>query len=328
MFALILALLTTFPSDELFTTIKQNSVHRLKVDWKQVEAEYRQQLAQAPTDVQRARAVVAVFAKLGDVHSSLTWQGKYYGHHVPVDEATHQKLKPLMVRQRQEAGKPTTKMLPGNIAFVRVPAYQGSLDKMQKAAVELHDQVGQLIDQKPVGWIVDLRLNGGGNMYPMLLGLQPLLGNEVIGGTIGADMKLMHHWALKSEGLYWRQGTSEHRIIGMGKPARFEAANAPVAVLVGPVTISSGQVTALAFKHRPRAVLLGEPTGKGYTTVNTPITIGSAFLNLSVGYMADRQGNAYKEIVLPDITLEGGDLFDQLMDDRKVQAAIQWLKMQ
>jgi len=152
----ILALVLTgtpadFPADELFATIKTNSAHRQKVDWKQVEAEYRQQIAKATTDGAKAKAVVAVFAKLNDVHSSLMYQGKYYAHYEGVDDATRQKLKPWMEQQRREAGKPTTQMLPGNIAYVRVPSYNVSGEAIQKAAVELYNKVSELQDQKPQG---------------------------------------------------------------------------------------------------------------------------------------------------------------------------------
>ena len=43
------------------------------------------------------------------------------------------------------------------------------------------------------GWIIDLRGNGGGNMYPMLAGLKPFLGDTVLGAFVGPD-KTRANW--------------------------------------------------------------------------------------------------------------------------------------
>jgi len=41
-----------------------------------------------------------------------------------------------------------------------------------------------------------------------------------------------------------------------------------VVILIGAVTRSSGNMTAIAFKGRPNTYFIGEPTEKGYTTSN------------------------------------------------------------
>jgi carboxyl-terminal processing protease len=327
--SLLLAIVSgDFPADELLSTIKTRSVHRHKINWNLVEPEIKQRLKEARSDVDKAKVIVSLLARMDDVHTSLMHQNKYYAHFEGVDQATYQKLKPQTDRQRQESGKVIAQMLDGSIAYVRVPAFHVSGEGIQQAASQLHDQVLQLAEQKPKGWIVDLRLNGGGNVYPMLLGLQPLLGNEVVGGTIDADKKSVHQWVLKNDGLYWRDTTGDRQFASRGQAANLSQAKAPVAVLVGPLTASSGQATALAFKHRPKTKLIGEPTAKGYCTVNTPFTVGSVSLNLAVGYMADRQGNAYESIVLPEESVEGGDDYTKLRDDHKVKRATLWLKDQ
>jgi C-terminal processing protease CtpA/Prc len=318
-----------FPAEEIIDTLKTRWVHRNKFQalWEKIEPVTRQQLAQAKNDEAKARVIVSLFEKMNDVHSSLLHQGKYYAHYEGVDAATYQLLKPLLERQQREAGKCHTEMLEKTIAYVRVTAMNMGSDQIEQAANDLANRVMTLAKQRPQGWIVDLRINGGGNLYPMLLGLQALLGNSVVGGTVNADGQLVQQWVLKREGLFWRDSQGDRQLARLSRIAEIHDDKTPVVVLVGPVTISSGQAVALAFKHRTQSILLGEPTAKGYCTVNQPIQFGKETnLNLAVGYMADRQGNAYETQVLPDLTVEGGEAFDALLEDRKVIAAIQWLR--
>ena len=42
--------------------------------------------------------------------------------------------------------------------------------------------------------------------------------------------------------------------------------------------------------------------------------------------MDDRLGRSYPETVKPDISIIGGDDFEHIHNDKKVQAALMWLK--
>jgi len=48
-----------------------------------------------------------------------------------------------------------------------------------------------LQEMNPAGWIIDLRGNSGGNMYPMLAGLSSLLGEGVLGYDVYPDGRSM-----------------------------------------------------------------------------------------------------------------------------------------
>ncbi len=52
---------------------------------------------------------------------------------------------------------------------------------MKKFASLLQREIKELDQNEIDNWIIDLRGNTGGNMYPMYLGLSPILG-EGIGG--------------------------------------------------------------------------------------------------------------------------------------------------
>lgn len=112
------------------------------------------------------------------------------------------------------------------------------------------------------GWIIDLRGNGGGNMWPMLNGLEPLLGTGPFGAFGDADT-VSSRWVRRGERIVDEAVNGWD--VADGTTGRL--AGAPVAVLLGPGTASSGEMTAIAFRSRARTRTFGAPTA-GLTTAN------------------------------------------------------------
>ena len=54
-------------------------------------------------------------------------------------------------------------------------------------AADVRRILTDLSAQNPKGWIVDLRGNTGGNMWPMLTGIGPILGDGTVGSFVAAD---------------------------------------------------------------------------------------------------------------------------------------------
>src|SRR5262249_36338445 len=53
--------------------------------------------------------------------------------------------------------------------------------RAQSYARSLQQRISDTLMSKPSGWIVDLRGNGGGNMWPMIVGVGPVLGSGTLG---------------------------------------------------------------------------------------------------------------------------------------------------
>jgi C-terminal processing protease CtpA/Prc len=99
----------------------------------------------------------------------------------------------------------------------------------------------------------------------------------------------------------------------------------PIVMLISPHTGSSAECLIIAFKGRNNTVLLGSKTA-GYVTVNTGMPINNtAYINLAVGYSADRNEKIYKEAIEPDLPFTSVDKFNDIRNDEKVKAAIKWL---
>jgi C-terminal processing protease CtpA/Prc len=146
-------------------------------------------------------------------------------------------------------------------------------------------------------YIVDLRRNRGGNMWPNLLALQPLLGVGNVGAFRSRDDSVAE-WGLEAA----RATLAGTTVIAVtDPPASMEAAaTRPVAVLLGAETASSGEAIAIAFRARPSTRSFGYHT-YGATTANTPFTLkDSAAVNLAIADSVDRAGAGYAPFVAPD----------------------------
>jgi len=69
------------------------------------------------------------------------------------------------------------RLLNGRVGYLWVRSYNGPAQA--PLADTLQATIGRLENAGARGWIVDLRNNGGGNVWPMLAGIGPLLGDSL-----------------------------------------------------------------------------------------------------------------------------------------------------
>jgi C-terminal processing protease CtpA/Prc len=215
------------------------------------------------------------------------------------------------------------------IGRVVVPALEnGDQARMQAFANTLQNYIEALARQNPQGWIVDLRGNLGGNMWPMLAGIAPLIDASVVGSFVDADGKKTT-WFVDAEGSGLRNPDGSENVIcrtaerkiGFREPQT-------IAVLIDRGTASSGEAIAIAFQGQPRVRLFGRAT-HGETTANEgfPLSDG-ANLVLATAVEADRTGKVYLSGITPDVQLPEEDERPKSTEsDPMVRAAAQWIKL-
>lgn len=170
------------------------------------------------------------------------------------------------------------------------------------------------------GWIVDLRDNGGGAMWPMLLGMAPLLRTSVVNNEDVGSFETAHgpqRWTLTATAVQ----LAGKPLLDFGQSGHvLRQPGAPVAVLFGPRTGSSGEAAVLAWRGRPQARSFGQPTA-GVSTGNVAHTLadGSRLL-LTTSVMRDRNDRGDGLKIEPDQRVEG--------DAATVAAAQAWLLAQ
>jgi len=218
----------------------------------------------------------------------------------------------------------------GQVGRLRVPAFSGA--QLTAFADTLESLVRELDSADVCGWIVDLRGNGGGNMWPMLAGLGPILGEGKLGEFHGPD-GLTGTWYYENgaSGIRPRDGEVNENARVSGEPYRV-LGTPPVAVLFDGGTASSGEAVAIAFIGRENTRSFGVPS-YGFTTANNGFRLpDQANIVLTVGVDADRHGRAYPTALQPDVIvpITDGELPEMPPPgiDPQERAALAWLAEQ
>jgi hypothetical protein len=216
---------------------------------------------------------------------------------------------------------PRSQVFDERLGYIMVPGFVGSDEQREtRFADEIQSAIRDIDASTTCGWIVDLRSNTGGNMWPMLAGLGPLLDEGNLGSLRRNDGTQEHWWYRPGEsGLGNQVGTTAS--ISHDR----DTARSPVAVLVGPFTASSGEAVALSFLGAADTRLFGLKT-RGQTTGNEPFTLSDgAMLNLATSAMTDRFGQAYPQGIEPHVVVEEPPGTRPLDEQATVEAAVEWL---
>lgn len=311
--------------DSVFTFMRYNAANRHTVDWVKEQQRFHTCLINARSAADTMHCLVGVLESLQDVHSQLFLDNKLYGNYPSFPDSILPRLRELTQRSGQETNRITTAMLTKTIAYLRVPGFNAyGTEQVNAYAQALYDSLVSLRRKNMRSIIIDLRLNGGGNLYPMLTGLSPLLGKNIVGYEVDPDAGETRTWETREGQFNLGNYTTAQIMFKKG----FNLVGMKVALLIGPVTRSSGSMVAIAFKQRPHTIFIGEPTAEGYTTSNNYFQFApNLVFNFATHHVADRSHYLYKVNVTPDIMVKGGDEFDKLIADKKIIAALNWLQL-
>jgi carboxyl-terminal processing protease len=274
--------------------MERNALYRDEVQWSIVRAEAFRRAVGASSPPQTYDAIRWALAQLKDDHSFFA----------PPD------------RRFDDEGvtAPNGDMRADQIAYLHVPGFRGSPQLAIRYADLLQQIIELLDDSDPVGWMVDLTDNWGGNMWPMLAGLGPLLGEGRL-GSFRFPTQPPATWSYRA-GRAALDDVSLAKTSDGGYSLRHPAK--PVALLSSRRTASSGEAVLVAFVGRPCTYRFGTTT-RGLTTTNDDFPLpDGATLFLTVGVFADRLGRVYGQAMDPD-------RFCDEADDQIQMRAAEWI---
>lgn len=301
--------------DEAFVFLQKNYYRKNSVAWDTLMSSAKKRL-QASGNCNETYDIISwCFKELNETHSFIMPPTKaaIYNNNV----ASLPK-KPML---HELVGEIKGELLDNGVAYITVP-WVSTTDSLIciQVADSLQAMIARLDGAKPTGWIIDLRKNTGGNCWPMLAGIGPLLGNGVCGYFVSAREKIP---------IVYNDGAAFQ-----GKNLRCKVSNAykmnsdkkSIIVLTGRRTVSSGEIIALAFKGKEQVYFYGEPTA-GYTTANATYTLSdNSMLVLTVCMEADRTGKICEGRIMPDETFTAET--HPGSSDAAMSAAVMWLGSQ
>ena len=189
-------------------------------------------------------------------------------------------LAPVTDTAAYEELAPEAYLLDGGIAYVKLPAHRGV---KVTDSVYMHTVLNFLQDHHDaVGVVIDLRDNSGGNMYPMIAAVAPLLpdGTLISFKTRKRTMPISMEYVLRYVDL------------NQSDISKFPA-DTPVAILINDWTGSSGEATLLSFRGMKNTRTFGIPTA-GYASCNMTFPMADGYLLLiTTGSDVARTGEVF-----------------------------------
>ena len=296
--------------DHALALMRANAIYAPASGWGAVTAEAHKMAVRAKSPADTYGAILYVVGQLtqaGDAHAKFE--------------------NPLTAKLMAQGGAalsgttptppPSVSLVDRRVGDVEVPAISSlpaSPNSRRYVSTALSSISSLQAKDRPCGWIVDLRANTGGDMYPMLLSGGPILGEGRLIGFTGKS------------GFSGYVSYRDSTLSGDGERARaplkvavFSPAPS-VAVLIGPATVSSGEAVAIAFRGRPDTRSFGASTGGVTNSPQTYRLADGATVRVSVEWDVDRRGTVYKHPIKPDAAVSG-----HLPNKAVVQAAGKWL---
>lgn len=305
--------------DSVLLILQQKSLYAKKVNWEKVR-KTTYSLLKNPQNIEDTyEALTYAFSQLKDYHGQIR-VGK---------NQTFSLKNPAKERQdtnmlKELFSKPPRIVIAklGEFGYIRVPHMNPlAEDEINKLASRVSDSICKLNKGVVKGWIVDLRVNVGGNFKPMIGGLASLFCNGTLGYFVNNSDKIDDSWQIKNGQMFLGEIQAAKT-----QPSCSVDCSLPVAVLIGPSTGSSGEVTAISFTSRPNTRVFGERS-VGYANSTQGFYVGGKriYMLLATALIKNNKGKIFNHFIDPDVLYPSTIQLNKIEDDL-VLKSLEWLK--
>lgn len=260
---------------EVLSVMRENAVTKYEVDWGVLETEVNQLAANATSISETYPAITRALQLIDTNHSFLNSpSGTLITY-----PSTIRCVQDLDITQPNTQG----------IGYIRVDALNSSDNEVEQAfATNIQALIAQRDSPDITAWVVDLRNNLGGNMWPMIAGLGPLFEGSTLGHFIDPDENITP-WGYENG----RAFLGESTITSVDEPYTLLNPLPKIAVLSSRRVASSGEATLIAFKKQVNVRVFGTDSC-GLSTGNSAFEFsdGSVML-LTTVIIADREQEKY-----------------------------------
>jgi carboxyl-terminal processing protease len=294
--------------DQVLEILQTHALNRNRLNWVRLREAVDRLAQTAQTPAETYPAIQFALTNLEDQYSYL----------IPAEEARRLMSGELDENLRSPQGQP---LEDGKLAYLELPGVLGSEKAEEDYAIQVQRLIVELDASRPCGWVVDLRQNDGGNLWPMLAGVGPVLGEGLAGSFVYPDgTQQLWYYVLG------RSLLDDEVQIGIESyiPYQLSVAYPLTAVLTGPGTMSSGEALVVAFRGRPNNRIFGQETAGKASANQTFVLLDGAWLQLAVALVTDRNGRIYEAPIQPDEFIPPGTA----PTDMALQVAMEWLLRQ
>lgn len=265
--------------NDFIDTLEQHSINKDSINWVDFRRKVLKKGSNAKNIEETYPTIRYALKQLGDNHSFLMT--------VRSKEKVYDKNNPLPDIKSE--------LINDSIAYLMVPAFMGNEKRAEKYANRLQGIIKEFDKNNIAGWIIDLRENGGGNMWPMLLGIGPILEKDTVGYFLDTERKYSE-WIYSNGSVFFK----ETKIMALNDDYTLLNKNKKKAVLISSKTGSSGEAIAVSFKGSNKTMFFGQKT-KGLSTANQGFKLSDgAIIFLTSAIFADRNKKVYGIPIEPE----------------------------
>lgn len=260
--------------------MEQNAINHDKVDWSEIKKNASEKAKTIYTKQEAHRIIKNILPTLEDNHSLFISPKK--------TKKIYSKNKKIPII--------SDSIYNDLIGYIRIPSFIGNDSLANVFASDIKNKILNFDKSNIQNYIIDLRTNTGGNMWPMLLGLSPLLDNGTVGYFVDRNKNYIP-WISKNKVVYIEKRelfTFEEKFSLKNKPKR-------IAILIGRKTCSSAEAITIAFIGQKNTKLIGGKTC-GRTTSNNSFRLSDgAILAITTSTFANRNKKIYGHEITPDL---------------------------
>ena len=259
--------------------MEQNSIRKDSVDWNKMRAESLSQIKEDNSRENAYQIIKENLIKINDNHSFFMTT----------------KSQKIIYDDDNELPQLNYEVIDKQIAYLKIPSFMENNKQTIEFAKHIQEIIKALDSQSIEKWIIDLRDNTGGNMWPMYLGLAPIIKEGISGYFINSKGEFSA-WNYKNNAVF--QGKT--KLLEIKDSYEIKENKPKIAVLINSRTASSGEAIAVIFKKFPKTKFFGEDSS-GLTTGNQMFDMSDgAKIVLTTTIFADRTKRIYGKHIQPD----------------------------
>jgi C-terminal processing protease CtpA/Prc len=280
--------------NQMLDFMEANHINRKSIDWDAFRLEVQQKGTEAVTIDDADESIVLALEKLNDQTSFLiTRLGEPLTFSTPCTDTAAPEV-----------------TVPDGIGYIKVPAFGNTGVNAAIFAEKMHGEINAQDKADLKGWIIDLRGNTGGNMWPMIAGIGPILGNGTACYFVDSDNV--------KNAIGYSDGAAhydDNAVVAVSFPYTLVSPNSKVAVLVDHATTNAAEAVAIAFIGKSNARSFGTLTcGRAGGNQTYALSDGSV-LYLTVAFLADRSETEQRGQLTPDeLVNDPAMIFDKAVE--------------
>ncbi|WP_298420326.1 S41 family peptidase [uncultured Kordia sp.] len=319
--------------DSIISITKENSLYTNTVDWNNFREEIFAKYQDNDSISSLQKPIEYMFTKLGDFHGFAMVNGiQCKGVIKRKRKVSYDYENEDYVTNMSEIYQKTittteivSTILYDSIAYIQIPMIINNFgnDSLNIAyTIKIRNKICELNKHNPKGYIIDLRANIGGTMWPMFSGLGVLFPNMELGGDTKDGKTLYSKWSLINGNLHVDDYATQNM---PNIDCNIQIEDKKIAILIGRYTSSSGEAVASGLKGQRNCKLFGEITFGASTTNSWFAITQNISVNPAIAYYMSTDYTAHTDGITPDIEIIEGFNFGKLTKGKVIDEAAKWI---